>query len=353
MERTECLINLSNLLYNYHQILKYTNKKVIGVIKADAYGHGAFEVAQVLEKENISYLAVACLEEAIFLRKKGIKSPILILGHVSAKEIKECHFNNIAFTICSLEWLKELSVTKHTKLHIKIDTGMNRIGLKNIKEIKEAINIINKNHLLELEGIFTHYATADSNDEYYIKQRDQFKKILSEINFPFKYIHTSNSAAINNYKEDFTNAVRPGIILYGISPCNNMNFEIKPVLSLYSKVILIKYLSKGEKVGYGISYAAKKRVRIATVSIGYGDGWLRRNEKQRVAINNKFYNIIGHICMDMMMIQVDEKVKVGDMVELIGENISANEIANNTKTNSYEIITILNKRINRKYINNN
>jgi len=350
MNRTKCIINLNNLKYNLNLIRKHTNKKIIGVVKTSAYGHGILPIVRTLEKEAIDYLAVACFKEAVELRDAGIRTPILVMGVTNYNQVEQAALLNITLTVYSLEWLTNLKVNHKLYLHLKIDSGMNRIGLRNIEEVKEAIDIISNNELLEIEGIFTHYATADNDYDYYLKQRDMFKQILDNIDYNFNLIHTSNSAALALYQEDFTNAVRPGLLLYGLKPIPDITLFVKPVLSLYSKVIIINELKPGDKVGYDGYYIADSNERIATISIGYGDGWLRRNEIQRVFINNHYYNVVGRICMDMMMVKVDDNVNVNDQVELIGSHITVAEIAINTNTINYEVITNLGNRLNKEYI---
>lgn len=345
-----CVINLTNLIYNLNQIKKHTNKKIIAVVKADAYGHGAVEISKVLEKERVAYLAVARISEALILRKANIKTPILILSPIDPSDISLALENDLTLTIFSLDWLKKITPKEKIKLHLKVDTGMNRLGLKSIDEIKEAISIIKNNENLCLEGIYTHYATVDTNDELYFKQRDFFVQILNEIDYDFKYIHTSASAALIKQKEDFTNAVRPGLALYGLKPAPNLDLNLKPILSLYSNVVQIKNLKKGEFVSYGPKYVAKKDTKIAVIPIGYGDGWLRRYEDVPVVISDKHYRIVGRICMDLLMVEVDDKVLVGDTVELIGPNITVDEIAEKVGTINYEVVTNLDKRLKRNYI---
>jgi alanine racemase len=349
VERNNCFINLSNLIYNVDQIKRHTSKRIIAVVKADAYGHGAVKIAKAL-KNKVNYLAVACLDEALELRENGISTPILVLGHTEARLFNKAADMNITIAIHDLNQLKNLSLNKQLKVHLKIDTGMNRIGLTNINDIQQAMSLIKNNNNLFIEGIFTHYATADCDEDYYLKQRAKFELVIKSLNYKFDYIHSSNSATSICFTDDVTNAVRPGIIMYGICPSEDINFSLKPVLSLYSKIIHLKEIPEGERVGYSNGFIAKDNMLIATVSIGYGDGWLRRNAAVPVYINNNYYPVVGRICMDMMMIKVDSNVKFGDTVELIGPHISAMEIALKTDTISYEVLCTLGKRIKRNYI---
>lgn len=348
MNRNNCIINLKNLEYNLDQIKNHTNKKIIAVVKADAYGHGAVEVAKAI-KDKIDYLAVACFEEAMDLRNNDINTPILILGHTESERFNEAADNNITVTIHDFSQL-DLNTINKLKVHLKIDTGMNRIGFNNYEDAETALKKIKTNDSYILEGIFTHYATADCDEEFYLMQRDKFKSIVEKLEYDFNYIHASSSAASIKYGDDFTNAVRPGIILYGIKPSNDIDFSLKPVLSLYSKIIHLKEIATGERIGYGNSYISKNGMVIATIPIGYGDGWLRRNAVVPVYINDQYCEIVGRICMDMMMVKVDSDAKVGDVVELIGSHVTADDIASKTDTISYEVVCNLGKRLKRNYV---
>ena len=348
MNRNKCIINLNNLIYNLDQIKEHTGKKIIAVVKADAYGHGAVEIAEAIE-DKIDYLAVACFEEAVELRNNGIVTPILILGHTESDKFEEASKKNITVTIHDFSQL-DVNTGGKLKVHIKIDTGMNRIGFNSLDDAKRALSIMMKTNYYDIEGIFTHYATADCDKQFYLEQRHKFEEIVESLDYEFKYIHSSSSAASINYGEDLTNAVRPGIILYGIKPSYDIDFSLKPVLSLYSKIIHLKKISAGERIGYGNSYIVKEDMVIATVPIGYGDGWLRRNATVPVYINGQYCEIVGRICMDMMMVKVDETAKLGDEVELIGNHISADDVASKTDTISYEVVCNLGKRLKRNYV---
>ncbi|MDD2202888.1 MAG: alanine racemase [Bacilli bacterium] len=349
MKRTNCVINLGNLRYNVDQIKKHTGKKIIAVVKADAYGHGAINVVKALEGK-VEYFAVACFEEASELRKNGVLGSILILGHTESNKFNEAASKNITITIHDLSQLQNISLNKRLKVHLKVDTGMNRIGLSNIDDINKAISLIEDNSNLYLEGIFTHYATADCDEDFYLEQRARFEFVIKSLDYEFEYIHSSNSAASINYGDDLTNTVRPGIIMYGISPNEITDFSLKPVLSLYSNVIQLKEVLVGQRIGYGNCFIAKENMLIATVSIGYGDGWLRRNSVVPVYINNNYYEIVGRICMDMLMVKVDVSVKLGDIVELIGPHIDTATVALKTETISYEVLCALGNRVERNYI---
>lgn len=349
MNRNDCVIDLRNLIYNVDQIKKHTSKKVIAVVKADAYGHGAIEIAKALV-DNVAYLAVACLEEALELRNAKIEKPILILGHTDPEDFDVAAKMDITITIHNLNQLDNVNINNKLKVHIKVDTGMNRIGFNNIDDVLKAIQLIKQNDLMYLEGIFTHYATADCDEAFYQEQRNKFEDILKCTNYQFDYIHSSSSAASINYGEDLTNAIRPGILLYGIKPSFNIDFDLKPVLSLYSKVIQLKKISAGERIGYGNAYITKEDMIIATIPIGYGDGWLRRNAIVPVYINGNYCNVVGRICMDMLMVKVNEDTKLGDKVELIGPHITADDIASKTETISYEVVCNLGRRLERNYI---
>lgn len=348
MNRNNCVINLNNLIYNLDQIKQHTGKKIIAVVKADAYGHGAVEISKAMENK-IDYLAVACFEEAVELRNNDVTMPILILGHTETKKFEEASKLNITVTIHDFSQL-DVHISSKLLVHMKIDTGMNRIGFNSLEDAKKALEILKGNESYYVEGIFTHYATADCDKDFYLEQRNTFETIVKELAYDFKYIHSSSSAASINYGEDLTNAIRPGIILYGIKPSCDIEFSLKSVLSLYSKIIHLKKIVAGERIGYGNSYIVKEDMVIATVPIGYGDGWLRRNASVPVYVNGHYFEIVGRICMDMMMVKVNDSAKLGDEVELIGEHITADDVASKTDTISYEVVCNLGKRLKRNYI---
>lgn len=346
------LIDLKRLVHNVEKVYQQTKKPLMAVIKADAYGHGYKEVAMCLkDNEHVVSFAVATLKEAIDLRKSGITKDILILGAIPSQkeDIALAIQYDISLTLFSLEYLKLVTSfidKKPLKVHIKIDTGMNRIGIKTKEELYQVLNTIDSNKLI-IDGIFTHFATADGNDEEYHKQLDAFYTMIEGLSF--KYIHCCNSAAMVYHQEDKSNLGRIGIVMYGVDPAGNDSDEYLQVMSLYTKVAMVKKIKAGEKVGYSLTYQANEDEYIATLPIGYADGIIRRNQGRNVYINGKYYPIVGRVCMDQMMIKVDESVKVGDEVEIFGDHISLASMAKELDTIPYEILCLITKRVERVY----
>lgn len=350
-------INLDNLKYNIEQIINY-NKKYdyyFGVVKANAYSHGDIEIAKELVECGINYLAVSSLEEGLSIRNEIKEIPILCLEPIDIKYIDIASKNNITISINSLEYTKKLNnINSKLKIHIKLDTGMNRLGIKDKNELEKTIEIIKTNNNFELEGIFSHFATADCDEDFYNLQVNKFLELTNYIDLSiFKIIHLDNSASqINFDKLNFVNGARIGISMYGINTTNK-KINLRPVLSLYSKILQIKSIKKGEGVSYGLKYRANKDEKIAIIPVGYADGIIRKNTGRNVLINNKIYKIVGTICMDMLMVLVDNDVKTNDTVTLIGNEISTTYIANFLDTIEYEVFCSLSDRIPRFYYKNN
>lgn len=347
------------------------NTGIIAVIKTDAYGHGAVPVAMAV-KDMVAGYAVATLDEAIELREAGIEAHILILGYISPMEYKAAIKNDIILSMYDYEEAVKLSemaghMGRMGKCHIKVDTGMNRIGLsaKSMEDMKNTADIIEKIKALPgiiCDGIFMHFATSDAADKTKArKQYDNFRlllDILKERNITFAYRHCSNSAAIIDMPECTFEWVRQGITMYGLEPSDTMQKKIKlyPVMSLKSHVVHIKTIHAGDEVSYGGIYRADSDRRIATVSIGYGDGYPRSlSNKGYVLIRGKKAPIVGRICMDQFMVDVTyiADVKVEDVVTLIGEDhgsvISAEELGALSGRFNYELVCDINKRVKRLY----
>ena len=347
-------INLKNIRENVKKIIKrYNNYNYyFGVVKANCYGHEGIETVKAIIDGGCNYLAVATLDEALYIRKYIENIDILCLGVIPCEHIDKCIKNNITITINSLEYMKELlnQKTSNLKAHIKINTGMNRLGINNIKDLEETIKLAEENNIV-LEGIYTHmyYAT---NKQLYIKQKDFFKNILNSINAKqiFKIIHMSASNAFSLYeKPDFVNGCRMGIIMYGISEIDDL--DLKSTLSVYSEVIQINDIKKGDTVGYFGKYlASEDNEKIAVVCIGYDDGVIRKNTGRDVFINNKRYPIIGNICMDMLFVKVDDTVKVHDKVTILKDIDHIKEVANYLGTTPYEILCSPRERVKRIYV---
>ncbi|WP_064091070.1 alanine racemase [Rossellomorea aquimaris] len=360
-------INLDNLYENVTNIRKHIPQDVrmFAVVKANAYGHGDVQTALTALEAGAHGVAVAFLDEALSLRKAGIQSPILVLGATRPKDVKMAAEQQISLTTFSQEWLveaeKQLTKEDSLHLHIKCDTGMGRIGVRTIKELKEIEKCIATHSSFELEGIFTHYATADElNDAYLEQQLKVFEEMLQSLDELPPYIHSSNSAATLRKPNTYFNAVRVGISMYGLSPSAEVKpelpFPLRPVFSLHSRLISTKELSAGEKISYGATYETGEKEWIGTIPIGYADGWLRRLQGQHVIVNSKRAPIVGRICMDQCMISLPDPLTPGSKVTLIGkqgqEEITMDEIAQKLDTINYEIPCIISTRVPRIYLRN-
>ncbi len=346
-------INLQNLYQNYSNIdslLK--NKKVIPVVKANAYGHGGIEVVKYLIDRNIDYFAVSLLEEAIELRKEFKSIEILIMGIIDRSQFYIASRYNLSITIGNFDQLVDIeSLDFPITVHMKIDTGMNRLGFKDENDIVKAFNIMRKNSHIKLQGIFTHFATADGNKGFYDTQLSKFSTVIKLLNYEFEMIHISNSSSMIKYesKIDYTTHTRLGISLYGLTLDKETKF-LKNTYRLISHVSEIKYLEPGDCVGYGATYTAKEKEIIGILPIGYADGFIRQNQGGDVEINSKRYSIIGRICMDQMFIKIDNTITKHDDVILFGGLVSIDEVAKRLNTINYEIICQITYRVPKIYI---
>ena len=349
-------VNLKNIEFNLNQIENLTQKKAIPVIKANAYGLGSIEVAKYLSKKNFKLFAVANLQEALEIKNSGLDNKIFIMGNNDKDDLKLAIENGFSITISSWDDIKNLEKLKTSKevlIHIKIDTGMGRIGFSS-EDSDGVIKYINKNKLGTIQGIYSHLSSADENeDEFTLEQINLFKRYEENKDIPFK--HILNSPGIFKYsKYTNTNYVRPGISMYGIllfdTPLKKL---LKPVFTLKSKIIYIKTLNKNTFISYGKTAEGGKGDIIATLPIGYADGLDRRfSNGGTVKIHGKKCTIIGRICMDMTMIiipnNLKNKVGVGTEVEIYGQDI--NEKAQSIGSIADELMTRINKRVSRKYI---
>lgn len=346
IRKTYELINLKKLENNVRTIVNSsTNYKYhIAVVKANCYGLGIKCVKSIL-LGGANYLAVSSLEEALKIRKIT-NTRILVLEPIDIKYIDKAHQNNITLTISSLDYLEKIK-DKCFTCHLKINTGMNRLGINNKEELNEVYKII-KNSNITIEGIYTHiYKSSDK--VLTEKQFKRFENITKDIDLnEFEIVHIPNSETITNYKKkDYVNGCRMGIIMYGFS--NNLNLE--SVFTLKSRIIEIKHIKKDDTVGYDGNYKATKDELIGIIPIGYADGIIRKNTGRYVYINNKQYKIVGNICMDMLFVLIDENVKLNDEVLIIKDNNHINEIANHLDTINYEVMCSISNRVNRKYTN--
>ena len=341
---TYALIKTNNIKTNVEKIINTYNdyKYYIGVVKADSYGHNGREVVKAIIDGGCNYLAVSSLDEALEIRK-DFDIPILCLGIIDTKYIDVCVENRIDITVASIDYFNEIK-DKNVNIHIKIDTGMNRLG---IKEKYDLDNIINSNHKCYIKGICTHIYEASSKENT-LKQIDKFKEITKDIDLNnIDMIHIAQSDTIINYpKIDFCNGCRLGIIMYGLTP---NNLDLLDTISLCSEIIDIKKVKKGETVSYNGLYTAEKDELIGIVSIGYADGVNRHLSGAYVYVNNKKCQILGSICMDMLMIRIDDSVNIHDTVYIYKDINHINYLSNYLNTIPYELICNISKRVPRIY----
>lgn len=346
-------IHLDDLKDNIEYIYDKCQKPMMAIVKANAYGHGAVTVAKACqETHRIAMYGVATLGEGVELRENGIiDEDILVLGATRLEDALLASQYHLSISIFSMDFATALvqeQFPEPLKVHIKIDTGMNRIGLKGKEQFETALALLAQNPGICVEGVFTHYGAADELNHTYDRQFALFRSIVGD--HSFKYIHAANTAGALYHQEDFTNLVRAGIAIYGIEPNGSEDTPLKQVMSLKTRVVMVKPIKKGESVGYGFTYRAKADEYLATVPIGYADGIIRKNQNRHVYINGHYYQIVGRICMDQMMIRVDANVKPGDEVEIFGEHISLNQMAKELDTIPYEILCLISMRVKKTYL---
>ncbi len=366
-------IDLSALRHNYSQLKKVISRQcgILAVVKADAYGHGFMDISGELDKMGITAFGVAFLAEGIQLRKAGIDRPILLLGGIYPGQEKKCIGFNISTTVFSLEQARVLDqvagrLYRKAKIHLKVDTGMGRLGIFHedapafLRELKGLRN-------LELEGIISHFASADELDEDGRHFTDGQSRIFADVvdmarneGLSPRYVHLANSAAAFSLKLPFCNLIRPGIALYGALPSPDFEGEmdLKPVMSLKSRVAMLKWVDPGTSISYGRRFVAPKKTLMASVPVGYADGYCRaRTNKGEALVRGRRAKVAGTVCMDWIMLDVTDipEVTVGDEVTLLGCDgagnfVHAEELAERAGTIPYEIFCGISKRVPRVYI---
>ncbi|MDC2867079.1 alanine racemase [Bacillus sp. BP-3] len=366
-------INLDAVKHNVREFKKRVNDENIAMmaaVKANGYGHGAIQVAKAALEAGVSHLAVAFVDEGIELREAGITVPILVLGYTPEEAVIDAIEYDIMITVYRIEDLKNIDciaerLQKKARIQMKIDTGMSRIGLQE-EEVVPFLQELKKMQHVEVEGIFTHYSTADEVDKTYtLMQKDLFEKavnIAKDMGIHLPFIHSSNSAGTMELNNEFQNMVRVGIGIYGMYPSNEVNHKtvaLQPILTLKSKVAHVKRAKQGRGVSYGNTYVATGEEWIATIPIGYADGFSRQlSSKGYALINGMRVPIIGRVCMDQLMLDVTKvmPVHVGDEVVLYGkqgnEEIAIEEVADMLGTINYEVTCMLDRRIPRVYKEN-
>lgn len=372
-ERVLAIVDLDAIASNIKNIRAKVDKNsgIIGIIKADAYGHGSVETAKVLLDNGADWLAVAVVDEGLNLRKNGITAPILLLGYTPELRLNDVINNGFIQTVYSYDTAKKLSeaasaLGKKAVIHIKIDTGMGRIGYRVNEESADEIVKISKLPNIDVNGMFTHFSTADEADKAYtLEQYNKFVKMndmLEERGLHIPVKHAANSAAIMDFDNMMFNMVRPGIILYGAYPSDEVkkeNLSLSPAMSIKTHVSYVKDVNEGDSISYGRKYTAPSKRRIATIPVGYADGFIRAySNGGKVLVRGEYAPIVGRICMDQFMVDVTDidGVEVNDEVVLMGrqgdKEITADFIASVLDTINYEVFCTLSKRVPRQYIQN-
>ena len=363
-------IDLDNLAHNLQEIKRLSkSKEIIATVKADAYGHGALDIAPTLLANGATRLAVAVVNEAVELRRGGIDCPIMVLGFTPDSlidSILKYDIEQTVYTYDLAEKISKMAIEKNkiAKIHIALDTGMGRIGFTPEEKSLNQVYKISKLPNIIIEGLFSHFSTADAYDKSYTNM--QFEKFnwfydkLKEKGVKINIRHIANSAAIIDLPETHLEGVRPGIILYGYYPSEEVSkdkIKLKPVMTLKTNIVHLKEMDQGQYISYGRAFQTRRPSIIATLPVGYADGYTRLLfNKAKVIINGSFAPVVGRICMDQCMVDVTDigEVKVGDEVILMGEyknlKMTADEIAELLGTINYEITCMISKRVPRVYI---
>ncbi|HEK9994645.1 TPA: alanine racemase [Streptococcus equi subsp. zooepidemicus] len=358
---TVARVDLEAIRANIDHIHQHIPKKVrtYAVVKANAYGHGAVAVSKAVEDQVDGY-CVSNLDEALELRQAGIDKEILILGVILASELQLAIKHQLTITVASLEWLelakKESVDFSQLHVHVKVDSGMGRIGVRSLAEANQLISILSDMGV-QLDGIFTHFATADESDHaMFDKQLTFFKQLVAQLDKKPALVHASNSATSLWHSETIFNAIRLGIVIYGLNPSGNslsLPCPLKEALSLESHLVHVKQIQAGDSVGYGASYVAAEPEYVGTLPIGYADGWTRNMQGFKVLVEGEFCDIIGRVSMDQLTIRLPKAYPIGTKVTLIGQQgkqvITATDVADYRGTINYEVLCLLSDRIPREY----
>ncbi|MGE7880192.1 alanine racemase [Peribacillus muralis] len=361
-------VNLDHIYKNISSMKTRLRNGVslFAVVKANAYGHGDYDVAKTALEAGADFLSVAFLDEALSLRKKGITAPILVLGVSRPESAVLAAEQGISVTAFDEAWLEsakaQLKPGQVLQVHVKVDSGMGRIGIRDKNQLMKVESLLMRETCFNFQGIFTHFATADElKTDLYEKQLAVFKAMLAGLTERPDYIHAANSAASLRFADPIWNAVRMGISMYGLSPSMEMKpllpFPLQQAISLKTKLVAVKQLVEGESVSYGATYTAQGNEWIGTLPIGYADGWIRKLQGQEVLIEGMRVPIVGRICMDQCMIKLPGSFPVGTEVTLIGddgvESITVDEIAAKLETINYEVTCMIGARVPRVYLKNN
>lgn len=354
-------VDLAAISYNLKTVMQALPQKtaVFGVIKANAYGHGVIAVAETLAP-LVDGFCVSNIDEALELREAGFEQEILVLGVSAVSAIPLAIEKQIQLAVTSLEWV-DLALESQADLsqlgvHLKLDTGMGRIGFRDSQSANQAITLLQEKGVT-VEGIFTHFATADQKDEeQFHAQLARFKELLSKLKIQPRWIHASNSATSIWHSETVFNMVRLGDILYGLNPSGRelaLPYPIQPALSLYSELVQVKTLPAGSSVGYGATYVTEQEEYVGTIPIGYADGVIRAMQGFQVLVDGQLCPIIGRVSMDQITLRLPKGYPIGTRVTLIGQDgnqtVSAQDWADKLGTINYEVVCLLSDRLPRKY----
>lgn len=342
--RTFLKVDVDSCIKNIDSFKAHTGKKVMGIIKAYAYGLGDYPLGQYLEKKGIDFFGVSSIEEAINLRKHGMKADILVLSYVHDIEI--CKKNNLSVIVPNKHFIEEHKENlKDLRVHIKINTGLNRLGI-NPNELNEVINELNK-YGATIEGVMTHFAKAEDK-EYTEKQYKLFADAVKESNYNFKYIHTSATDASLYLNDPLSNYVRIGLGLLGVTYLETP-FKLHNVATLLAEVIDCKKVEKGDGVSYDHLHISDGSGYYLTCAIGYADGIDFEYSGKEVYVNDQIGTIVGKVCMDLLIVKVDKPCKVGDQVEIIGEHMTIERRSKEIHSNFQKVMTDISDRVPRVY----
>ena len=363
-------VDLAAIRQNIKEEIKHLapGQKLFAVVKANAYGHGAVKVAQEAAKAGVSGFCVAILDEALELRQAGIVQPILVLGVTPAKYASLAAVNGVSLTVPDLKWLRKaesnlIQDKLQLKVHLAIDSGMGRIGFSQDDEFIAANDFLLNNFNFDVEGLFTHFASADSSDDSYFQGQvtrfNHFKKLLK---IKPKWIHVDNTAASVFDKKVHSDLVRFGIGIYGLNPSSNpasadleTAIKLKPAMSFVSELVQVHTIHQGQGVGYGSTYIADEDQIIGTIPVGYADGFIRKFQGFKIKVGSEYCPIVGRICMDQLMVQLPYEMAVGTKVVLISNDPAApnsiKKAADYVDSIHYEVACLLDDRLPRKYYN--
>lgn len=366
LRASRVLINETAILHNVQHAIAALPKgtDLFAVVKADAYGHGLLRVARVAKKAGATGFCVATLDEALALRQAHYVEPVLVLGIVDPEYAGVAAVNHIAVPVGDLNWLHQaLPYLKPTanrqalQVHMAIDSGMGRIGFSQLADFKAALALVAQfPTLMHVEGIFTHFATADEVDTTYFEQQThRFKHFLDAMTTKPRYVHVSNSATSLWHAACNGNMIRFGVAMYGLNPSGRgitaLPYPLEPAMSLVANLVFVKQVPKGTAISYGATYHAKEDEWIGTLPLGYADGWLRRMQGFSVLVDGQRCEIVGRICMDQFMIRLPKAYPVGTQVVLVGQSgdqtISLQDVADYSETIHYEVACLLDARLPR------